>query len=138
MQEIPRFSYGIAGGLEGSGVLPDGTPTSGCEWPGPRGRGCQSPASAPGAYAACHKDAAPAGEHLDDVSRLRDGVDGADGNLRSVEPEELVGVSDAPVCHVVDCVVVYPVADDASKVQEQADEEDCEGVDLGEVGEGLK
>ena len=45
-------------------------------------------------------------------------------------------MGDPAVGDVVDGVAVYPVADDAPQVEEQADEEDGEGVDVGQVGEG--
>ena len=44
-------------------------------------------------------------------------------------------MSYSSVGHVIDGVVVDPVADDAPEVEKQADEEDGEGVDVGEVGE---
>ena len=45
-------------------------------------------------------------------------------------------MGDAAVGDVVDGVVVDPVADDAAQVEEEAGEEDGEGVDVWQVGEG--
>ena len=45
-------------------------------------------------------------------------------------------MGDPAVGDVVDGVAVNPVADDAPQVEEEADEEEGEGVDVGQVGEG--